>query len=214
MAVKRLLGMVVPVVFLASGLLAQVNEVSATAGRTFVSTQTLLNSGLSFNPTLHFANEETVAFNYGRLLTIKKGIGIRAELPVAIYFRMDLNTAYYGVPKDIGALFATPSLRLNFFTRDSLTPWVSAGGGYGRFRYAPGLNFYGTNEGPGGGNTGVMQFGAGLDAWIFHNWGARLEARDFYSGKPDLNGLTSANISTNVSRQHNYYVGAGVMYRF
>jgi len=141
MAVKRLLGMVVPVVFLASGVLAQVNEVSATAGRTFVSTQTVLNSGLTFNPTLHFANEESLAFNYGRLLTIKKGIAIRAELPVAIYFRMDLNTAYHGVPKDIGALFATPSVRINFFGRDSLTPWVSAGGGYGRFRYAPGPEF-------------------------------------------------------------------------
>ena len=214
MGVKRLLGMVLPVVFLASGVLAQVNEVSVTAGRTFVSTQTVLNSGLTFNPTLHFGNEETIAFNYGRLLAIKKGIGIRAELPVAIYFRMDLNTAYNGIPKDIGALFATPSLRVNFFTRDNLTPWVSAGAGYGRFRYAPSLNFVGPNQGPGGGNTGVVQFGAGLDAWIFRDWGARLEARDFYSGEPDLNGIAGVNISTNKTRQHNYYVGIGVMHRF
>ena len=214
MAVKRLLGMVVPVVFLASGVLAQVNEVSVTAGRTFVSTQTILNSDLSFNPTLHFANEESVAFNYGRLLTIAKGMGIRAELPVAIYPRMDLNTAYHGIPKDIGAVFVTPSLRVNFFARDSLTPWVSAGGGYGRFRNAPSLNFYGTNQGPGGSNTGVVQFGAGLDAWIWRNLGARAEARDFYSGEPDLNGLAGAHITSNKTRQHNYYVGIGVIYRF
>jgi len=214
MAVKRLLGVVVPVVFLASSVLAQVNEASFTAGKTFVSTQTVYNSGLSFNPTLHFGNEETVAFNYGRLLTVKKGMAIHVELPVAIYFRMDLNTAYHGIPKDIGALFVTPSVRVNFFGRDSLTPWVSAGGGYGRFRYAPDLNFYGTSQGPGGGNTGVIQFGGGLDSWLFHNWGARLEARDFYSGEPDLNGIAGVNITTNKSRQHNYYVGVGVMYRF
>ena len=135
-------------------------------------------------------------------------------MPVAIIPRMDLNTAYHGIPKDIGALFVTPSVRVNIFSTDNLTPWVSAGGGYGRFRYAPDLNFYGTSQGPGSGNTGVIQFGAGLDAWIWERWGARLEARDFYSGEPDLNGLAGVHISTNKSRQHNYYVGVGVVHRF
>jgi hypothetical protein len=214
MAAKRRLGMVVPLVFLASSVLAQVNELSVTAGRTFVSTQTVLDSGLSFNPRLHFGNEESIAFNYSRLLKTVRTFGIRAELPVAIYPRMDLNTAYHGIPADLGALFVTPSVRVNFFSRESVTPWLSAGGGYGRFRYAPSLNFYGTNQGPGGSNTGVVQFGAGLDAWIWQRWGARLEARDFYSGEPDLNGLASAHITTGRSRQHNYYVGVGVMYRF
>jgi len=214
MALKRLLGRVVPVLFLASSVLAQVNELSVTAGRTFVSTQTVLNTGLSFNPTLHFGNEETVAFNYSRLLKTVGIFGFRPELPVAIYPNMDLNTAYHGVPKDIGALFVTPSLRVNFFSGDSLTPWVSAGGGYGRFRYASGLNFYGSNQGPGGGNTGVVQFGAGLDAWIWEHWGARLEARDFYSGEPDLNGIAGKTINTNRTRMHNYYVGVGIAYRF
>jgi hypothetical protein len=54
----------------------------------------------------------------------------------------------------------------------------------------------------------VVQFGAGLDVWFWHVWGARFEARDFYSGDPDL------NVVTNNSRQHNYYVGVGVMHRF
>ncbi len=214
MSAKRLLGLVVPVVFLVSTGLAQVNELSVTAGRTFVSTQTVLNSGLSFNPRLHFGDEISVAFNYSRLLKTKGIFGIRGELPVAIYPRMDLNTAYHGIPNDIGALFATPSVRVNMFFGDSLTPWVSAGAGYGRFRYAHGLNFYGVNEGPGGSNTFAMQFGAGLDSWIWERWGLRFEARDFYSGEPDLNGLSSAHISTNRGRQHNYYVGAGVIYRF
>ena len=207
MALKRLLGRVVPVLFLASSVLAQVNELSVTAGRIFVSTQTILNSN-SPNPHIHFGNEETVAFNYSRLLKAKGIFGIRAELPVAIYPRMDLNTYQNVIPADYGALFVTPSMRLNIFSGDSVTPWVSAGGGYGRFRYAPRLNFYNPNPGPGGSNTGVAQFGAGLDVWVWNRWGARLEARDFYSGEPDL------NVTTNRSRQHNYYVGAGVMHRF
>jgi hypothetical protein len=215
MSAKRLLGVLVPVVFLASSVLAQVNEASLTAGKTFVSTQTILNSGLSPNPKLHFGNEETVAFNYSRLLKTKGIFGIRAELPVAIYPRMDLNTAYHGIPKDMGALFITPSVRVNIFSADNFTPWVSAGAGYGRFRYAQELNFpYGTYAGPSGSNTGVIQFGGGLDAWIFNRWGARLEVRDFYSGEPDLNALSGAHITTNRSRQHNYYVGIGVVHRF
>jgi len=210
MSAKRLAFLaVVLVLVLVASALAQVNELSITAGRTFVSTQTIQNPLQGdVNPNIHFGNEESVAFNYGRLLMSHKILGLYAELPVAIYFRMDLNTGANQIPKDIGALFATPSVRLNIFSGDSVTPWISAGGGYGRFREAPGLNFYGPNPGPTGTNTGVVQFGVGLDVWVWHRWGARFEARDFYSGKPAL------DVDTSNSRQHNYYVGIGVAHRF
>jgi len=210
MSAKRLAFLaVVLVLVLVASALAQVNELSITAGRTFVSTQTIQNPLQGdVNPNIHFGNEESVAFNYGRLLMSHKILGLYAELPVAIYFRMDLNTGANQIPKDIGALFATPSVRLNIFSGESVTPWVSVGGGYGRFREAPGLNFYGPNPGPTGTNTGVVQFGAGLDVWVWHRWGARFEARDFYSGKPAL------DVDTSNSRQHNYYVGIGVAHRF
>jgi len=208
MSVKRLLGVVLPLAFMVSSAWAQVNEVSVTVGRSFVSSQTILNSGLSFNPSVHFGNEESVAFNYARLIKSWKIFGFNAELPVAIYPRMDLNTQFNGIPKDIGALFLTPSIRMNIFSGDSVTPWLSAGGGYGRFREAPVLNYYGKNPGPTSSNTGVVQFGAGLDVWIWHSWGLRTEARDFYSGVPAL------NVDTGRSRQHNYYVGIGVAHRF
>jgi hypothetical protein len=204
MSAKRLASFMVLAVVLASSAYAQINEASITGGRTFVSTQTVQSTGLP----IHFGNEETVAANYARLLTSHKIFGIYAELPVAMYFRMDLNYYYNQIPKDIGALFVTPSVRVNIFSGEGLTPWVSAGGGYGRFREAPELNYYGTNPGPTGSNTGVVQFGAGLDAWVWHRWGARFEARDFYSGAPAL------NVDTGKGRQHNYYVGVGIVHRF
>ena len=209
MPVKYLSGMVV-LVFLASSAWAQFNnEVSVTAGRTFVSTQTIQNPPPTDSyPNIHFGNEETIAFNYSRLLKTMNIFGFQAELPVAIYPRMDLNTYENAIPADIGALFITPSLRVNIFSRDSVSPWVSVGGGYGRFRYAPRDNFYGPNLGPTGSNTGVVQFGAGLDVWIWRHWGLRGEARDFYSGEPML------NVDTGRSRMHNYYVGAGFVCRF
>jgi hypothetical protein len=204
MSAKCLAVLVVPVLVLVSSAFAQVNELSITAGRSFVSTQKVPSSG----DLIHFGNEETVAFNYGRLLKTHKIFGLYAELPVAIYPRMDLHYYPGTVPKDIGALFVTPSVRLNIFSGDSVTPWVSVGGGYGRFRQAPRTLYENPNPGPAGTNTGVVQFGAGLDVWFWHRWGARFEARDFYSGVPAL------NVDTGRSRQHNYYVGAGVVHRF
>jgi len=203
MSAKRLAVLVVPVLFLLSSALAQVNELSITAGRTFVSTQTVTSTGLP----LHFGNEESVEFNYGRLLMTRKIFGLYAELPVAIYPRMDVNYNLGTNPKDIGALFMTPSVRLNIFSEDSVTPWVSVGGGYGRFREAP-VTLYENPNPSSGTNTGVIQFGAGLDVWVWHRWGARFEARDFYSGIPGY------NVDTGRSRQHNYYVGVGVVHRF
>jgi hypothetical protein len=217
MSAKRLAVLVVPILMFVSAALAQdfnnwsgVNELSITAGRAFVSTQTITNpSSGDLDPRVHFGNEEAVEFNYGRLLKTHKIFGLYGELPVAIYPRMDLNTFENRIPKDIGALFVTPSVRVNIFAGQGLTPWVSVGGGYGRFREAPSLNFFGKNPGPTGTNTGVIQFGAGLDVWVWHAWGARFEARDFYSGNPTLNDVKTSN-----SRQHNYYVGLGVVHRF
>lgn len=84
---------------------------------------------------------------------------------------------------------------------------MSAGDGYGRFRESSSLYYYGTNPGPTGSNTGVVQAGAGLDVWFWHHAGARFAAGDFYSGVPNL------DVDTGRSR-HNYYVGVGVAHRF
>jgi hypothetical protein len=203
MSAKRLAVLVVPVLVLIASASAQVNEVSITAGRTFVSTQRVTTTGLP----VHFGNEESVEFNYARFLKNFRVFGLYAELPVAIYPRMDVNYHLGTTPKDIGALFVTPSVRVNVFSGDSVTPWVSVGGGYGRFREAP-VTLYNNRNASSGSNTGVVQFGAGLDVWVWHTWGGRFEARDFYSGTPAL------NVDTGRSRQHNYYVGVGVMHRF
>jgi len=203
MLAKRLAVLAAAVLVLVASASAQINQLSVTAGRTFVSTETVPSTGLP----VHFANPPSVAFNYGRLLKTYKIFGLSAELPVALIPRMNVNYNLGTNPKDIGMLFVTPSLRVNIFSGDSVTPWVSVGGGYGRFRVAPVTLYENPNPGSGS-NTGVVQFGAGLDVWFWHFWGARFEARDFYSGDPDL------NVVTNNSRQHNYYVGVGVMHRF
>jgi len=217
MSAKRLAVFVVLVLVLVCCAVAQdssslwlVNQLSFTVGRSFVSTQSIENDAYPTDPDprIHFGKPATVEFNYSRLLRTHKIFGLYAELPVAIYPRMNLNTYENQIPKDVGALFVTPSARVNIFTADSVTPWVSLGAGYGRFREAPLRNYYGPNPGPTGNNTVVLQVGAGLDAWFWRRWGVRFELRDFYSGLPDY------TVDTSRSRQHNYYVGAGVAHRF
>ena len=67
MSAKRLAFLVVLLSLFTSSSFAQVNEVSVTVGRTFVSTQTIKNPTV-LPAALHFGNEESFASGYGRLL--------------------------------------------------------------------------------------------------------------------------------------------------
>ena len=207
MSPKRLAALIVCVVILMASAFAQRNEVSATLGRVFVSSQNI--PGADFpNPNVHFGNGLTIGGNYSRLLKTYGIFGISGEVPVAYSFGMDLNTGDNLIPEGYQSLFVTPAVRVNFFSGQSVSPWVSVGGGYGFFKQSDQLVFGGPNPGKTHTNTGVFQIGAGLDVWPWEKWGFRLEARDFYSGVPDL------NVTTVRSRQHNYYVGGGVIRRF
>ena len=204
MSRKRLAALIVCVVILMASALAQRNEVSATLGRTFVSSQRIQGSDLN----VHFGNGLTIGANYSRLLKTYGIFGISGEVPFAYAFDMDLNTSQNLIPEGYQSYFVTPAVRVNFFSGQGVSPWVSVGGGYGAFRMSDKLVFFGSNPGKTSTNTGVFQIGAGLDVWPWEKWGFRLEARDFYSGVPDL------NVTTVRSRQHNYYVGGGVIRRF
>ena len=207
MSPQRLVALTVFVVMLVCGASAQVNEVSGTLGRTFVSSQRIQGANF-FNPDIHFGNGLTIGGNYSRLLKTHGIFGISGEVPVAFAFDMDLNTGTNVIPAQYKSLFITPAVRVNIFHGQSVSPWVSVGGGYGLFKQSHELVFGGPNPGKTTTNTGVFQFGAGLDVFPWSKWGLRLEARDYYSGVPDL------NVTTVRSRQHNIYVGGGIIRRF
>jgi opacity protein-like surface antigen len=207
MAAKRLAALIVFVVILIASASAQKNEISATLGRTFVSSQRI-SGATFFNPNVHFGNGITIGANYTRKLRTFGILGLSGEVPFAALIDEDLNTGQNLIPEGYRAYFVTPSVRANLFPEAGVSPWVSAGGGYGLFRQSSQLVFGGPNPGKTSTSTGVFQIGAGLDVWPWRNWGLRLEARDFYSGVPDL------NVTTVRSRQHNIYVGGGFIRRF
>jgi len=207
MSLKRLFALMVCLGTLVAGALAQRNEVSGTIGRVFVSSQAVQGANF-FDPNIHFGNGLTFGGNYSRLIMTRGIFGIFGEVSGAYSPDMKLNLSQNLIPKSYQSYFVTPGLRVNIFSGDSVTPWVSLGGGYGYFKQSSDLVFGGPNPGKTSTNTGVFQFGAGLDVWPWQRWGLRLEARDYYSGVPDL------NVTTVRSRQHNIYVGGGVIRRF
>ena len=207
MSLKRLAVLIGCVAILIASASAQKNEISGTLGRVFVSSQAVKGANF-FDPNVHFGNGLTIAGNYSRLLKTYGIFGISGEVSGAYSWDMDLNLSQNLIPEGYKSLFVTPAVRVNFFSGEGVTPWVSVGGGYGLFKQSHQLVFGGPNPGKTTTNTGVFQFGAGLDVWPWQKWGLRLEARDYYSGVPDL------NVTTVRSRQHNIYVGGGVIRRF
>jgi len=207
MSLKRLAVLIGCVAILIASACAQQNEISGTLGRVFVSSQAVKGANF-FDPNVHFGNGLTIAGNYSRLLKTYGIFGISGEVSGAYTWDMDLNLSQNLIPEAYKSLFVTPAVRVNFFSGQGVTPWVSVGGGYGLFKQSHQLVFGGPNPGKTTTNTGVFQFGAGLDVWPWQKWGLRLEARDYYSGVPDL------NVTTVRSRQHNIYVGGGVIRRF
>jgi hypothetical protein len=198
----------VSLVVLTSGALAQEkNELGGIIGRTFVSDQGVIGVVAPDN-NLHSGNGITFEVNYGRRLMDLGIAGLTFEVPFVANFNQDLHFDVNLVPKDYQSFFVTPASRANIFPHSGLSPWVSAGGGFGHFRENSTLEFGGTNPGKTGTTTGVFQVGLGLDVRLFRSFSVRGEVRDFYSGVPEL------NVDTGKTRQHNYFAGAGVVWRF
>jgi hypothetical protein len=203
-----IIGAVVTVCTLAAQAVAQKNEVSGTLGRTFISNQGILGAP-SYDPNLRFGNGLTFEVNYARRVIDGGGFwSVAVEIPFVINPDEDLHAAQNVVPKQFSTFFLTPSARLKLFPEQAVSPWVSFGGGFGHFGESSTLLFGGSNPIKSGTTTGVLQAGVGLDVKIIGKFSVRGEARDFWSGVPNLNA------NTGKSRQHNILVAGGIVWRF
>jgi hypothetical protein len=207
MSTRRLFLSVLVVTILVASAAAQKNELAGIIGRTFISDQGI--QGATFdNPFVHSGNAVTIEADYSRHL-ISGGITrLSFEIPFAFSPDVDLNSGTNAVPREYKFFFVTPSARVNIFANTRVSPWISGGGGYGRFAESSDALYFGPNTGKKGTNTGVVQYGVGLDVRVWTKFSIRGEFRDFWSGTPEL------NVDTGKSRQHNFFVGAGVIWHF
>jgi len=186
---------------------AQKNELAGLVGRTFISNQGI--KGATFlNNEVRFGNGWTFEVNYAH-----RGLGagfasVFLELPAVVNVNEKLNTGLNLIPENFKSYFVTPAARLNVLSDTAISPWVSLGGGYGHFSESSTLVFGGPNPGKTGTSTGILQAGVGLDVRTFDRFSVRGEARDFWSGVPQL------NVDTGKSRQHNIFVAVGIVWHF
>lgn len=184
------------------------SELSGIIGRTFISNQGIKGAP-SFDPVLRFGNGLSFEVNYARTLKSGSFASLSVEIPALFNPDEDLHAALPNrIPAQYASYFVTPSVRGNIFYGQAVSPWISVGGGFGHFTEDSTLLFGGKNTGPTGTNTSVFQAGVGLDVKVIGHFSMRGEARDFWSGVPQL------GVDTGKSRQHNFFVGAGVVWHF
>ena len=186
---------------------AQKNELAGLVGRTFISNQGIKGATFLDNE-VRFGNGWTFEVNYAHRVLGAGFASVFLELPAVVNVNEKLNTGLNLIPENFKSYFVTPAARLNVLSDTAISPWVSLGGGYGHFSESSTLVFGGPNPGKTGTSTGILQAGVGLDVRTFDRFSVRGEARDFWSGVPQL------NVDTGKSRQHNIFVAVGVVWHF
>jgi len=186
----------------------QKNELSGLIGRTFVSNQGIVGS-TSFDPNVHFGNGLSFEINYARSFLGSDLYSLALEVPFIWNPDQDLHAAPpTPVPQGYASYTVTPSVRVNLFPEVALSPWVSFGGGFAHMSESSKTVFGLPNLTATGTNSGVLQAGAGFDVKLIRSFRVRLAVRDLWSGVPQL------NVDTGKTRQHNFLVSGGVVYRF
>lgn len=186
---------------------AQSNEIGGIIGRTFISDQGVIGTGLP-DSSIHFGHGLTFEANYGRRLLNAGVFGVTFEIPAVIDPSQKLHFGGLDTPKSFTSYFVTPSARVSLFPGGSLSPWLSIGGGVAHFGFDSRLESGQPNPNNSGTTTGAIQLGLGLDVRIIHSVYLRGEAREFRSGEPQL------NVDTARSRYYNLFAGAGLVWHF
>ena len=128
-------------------------------------------------------------------------------LDVPVVGTLNANVRHAGLlsSASYSALFVAPGLKLKLLSGFPISPWLAAGGGLAHYSPSSGLR---TATGSDSTNTGVVDFGGGIDSKVAPFLSLRGEVRDFYSG-----GL-GFNLATFNQRQHNIVATGGVVLRF
>jgi len=212
MSGKRLWIAVLCVVALSAVLSAQdeKNDLGASIGRVFLGTQGLTQcTAPCFDPNIRYGKGLTIEGSYARRLLVVPIFSVAAEVPVLFNPDEDVHSGGTSpTPKDYKAFFVAPSVRVNLFPTTAVSLWGSLGGGFGYITQNK-LTLYGQANTGKSTTSGVLQYGLGLDVKLTKTLVLRAEGRDFWAGEPDF-----PLAPTGKTRQHNYFLGAGVVWRF
>jgi hypothetical protein len=191
-----------PILCVAAPMSAQRHEIGLTLGRILPDSKTSpagpveLGAGTAFQ------------LNYGYRFAGSDAVAVYGEVHFLASPQRKVKTNIAGAGRDVASLYVTPGVRVKFAPDRRLSPWGSIGGGYGLYEHSELTVGGAANPAARLLHRGAWMFGGGLDAKVFRWLDLRFEARDFYSGRPDL------NVPVSSGGQHNVVVGGGFVLKF
>jgi opacity protein-like surface antigen len=169
---------------------AQSNELAVTGGGQF-SNNSFFETGASW----------AVGANFAHRIAHVPFVGLYFELPVVAAPKSVINIT----DSSYSSLFVTPGLKVKFAPSFPISPYLAGGVGVARFH--TGASAIASDQTS---TKAVFDIGGGLDFKIAPFFSARAEVRDFYSGLPSFD-LVSSGLS---GRQNNVVPQVGLVFRF
>ena len=183
----------------------QKNEIGFTIGADLIPDRT------SGSETVRIGNSIIFGADYARHLTGDR-TRLYVEFPFTAAPSHAVRTADTNFTPNLATLYVVPSLRVKFLSDHAVSPWLSAGFGYGLYEG----NRFLANDNPNPhrrNSVGAAQFGAGADVKtglkVLFPISLRGEVRDFYTvANPEYGGPVTGN------GQHNVVVMGGFVIHF
>jgi opacity protein-like surface antigen len=130
------------------------------------------------------------------------------EIPVVVAPRTGVKSDNFLLPRTYSTVIFTPGVKLKVFPGSGFSPYLVSGVGFGRFSSSD-TNINGSpNTGDRANTSFVFNFGGGVDFNVLGPISLRGEVRDFMTGTPNF----SAQFLND--RQHNLYIGAGIVLKW
>lgn len=124
-------------------------------------------------------------------------ISVYGEIPFQAGFNSSFSVADLA-RENYNSYYVTPGVKVKFAPGFIVSPYLAAGVGWSHFS---------STQTSASDTQFAADWGGGLDFKVFPFVSLRLEARDFYSGVPQLTLLTTGN-------QNNIVVSGGLVLRF
>jgi hypothetical protein len=179
----------------------QAEDMAVVVGAKFSPSASSLSGATTVNTAAGFEG------NIGVQIMALPFASFQVEMPVLLVPNTTISSANAFASKSYSSIFITPGVRFKFKPTTSFNPWVAAGGGLVRFGPSP-VSVAGGTSSAAGALKGTFDVGGGLDFKIPHvpfTW--RMEAREYFSGAPNLN-ISNLNLHSNL------FAGIGLVVRF
>lgn len=178
---------------------AQRNEIGFVAGGKMTPDGTSPTGTTKVNTAFAFE------VNYAATLIPAKVAALELNIPLIAVPTTDINTSNLFTAKSYSSIYVTPGLRVRLGT--TFSPWVEAGVGFVRFNPSS-TNLAGGPSGATTSTKAAFSVGGGVDVRPSKSpVGFRFEARELYTGVPDL-------AIPKLSLHNNVLLGGGIVLRF